>query len=124
MSGTKRNPIVRPSKNLQITAHVLALFEITEQGRGQRDLAIIKCDSNEFGFCRLTCGPCEAWSSAHAELHELLGLQPWFWPCLPISPFPPGSQKSQDWRPSRPEWELWWALEKARQAAAEAKPAA
>jgi hypothetical protein len=113
MSGTKRTPIARTSTP-PITPHVLELFERTEVARGQRCAAIIRCDSNEFGYCRMTCSPCLDWSNAHSELHEVLGLKPWFWPCLPFDPFPPGSPKSQDWGPSKSEWELWQTLERER----------
>jgi hypothetical protein len=115
VAGTKRVPINRPSKSLQITAHVLQLFfERTEVARGQRDIAIINCDVNPYGFCRMECTVCQDWSAAHAELHEVLGLRPWQWPCLPFNPFPPNSPKSQDWRPSKSEWELWHVLERER----------
>jgi hypothetical protein len=113
---TNRVPINRPV-NTRITPRAIELFKIMEQARGQRHLAIIRCDVNPYGKCKMTCTVCQDWANAHSELHEELHLKPWFWPCLPFEPWPPNSPKFRDWRPSRAEYDLWHALEKARQAA-------
>jgi hypothetical protein len=116
VSGTKRTPIARAATQ-QISPRALALFERTEVARGQGCAAT--CVANEYGVCRMEgCPPCEDWGNAHSELHAELHLKPWFWPCLPLCPFPPGSAKFQGWRPSKAEWDLWQTLEKARRVAA------
>ena len=116
MSGTRRTPITRRHAQ-QISGRALELFAATEKASRQRQAAIVNCVVNMYGFCRMECGPCQAWANAHSDLHLELHLKPWQWPCLPVNPFPPGSPAARDWEPSGPELALWQTLERARRAA-------
>jgi hypothetical protein len=114
MSGTRRTPIARPA-TLQISARAVGLFEQAEKARRKRRGAA--CAVGIYGYCRMECPACQAWSDAHSELHRELALKPWEWPCLPVCPHPPGSSAAQAWEPSGPELALWQTLERARRAA-------
>jgi hypothetical protein len=115
MSGTRRTPIARIGAPLSISARALELFKATERARRRRRGAA--CVVNTYGLCRMECPACQAWSTAHDELHREFALKPWQWPCLPICPHPPGTQASREWEPSGLELALWQTLERARRAA-------
>ena len=115
MSGTKRTPIARIGTALRISPRALELFEATERARRRRRSAA--CVVGVYGQCGMECPACQAWSTAHSELHTELGLRPWEFPCLPICPHLPGTPASREWEPSGPELALWQTLERARRAA-------
>jgi hypothetical protein len=116
MSGTRRTPIARRAA-LQITARAIALFEQLERVRRQRRGSTCVVRDNPSGYCTAECQACESWFDLMDALHSELGLRPWFWPCLPQNPYPPGTPASRDWRPGGNQLKLWQALDQARRAA-------
>jgi hypothetical protein len=112
---TNRTPIQRPALTM-ISPRALALFAELERARRAR-LRAVDCTISEQGLCTTDCRACRAWSDAHNQLHVELRLQPWQWPCFPRNPYPPGSPKAREWRPSAEQKELWDLLTEARRAA-------
>jgi hypothetical protein len=113
MSGTRRTPLGR-SSGVQITPKAIELFTESEKARRARKRA--DCVLTEQATCRATCGACSAWWDAHDKLHTELQRELWQFPCIPYSPYPPGSAAARDWRPDAEPAELWNLLDKARRA--------
>jgi hypothetical protein len=108
--STKRTPIGRPQKS-KITPAVVEAFK-------QMEMARHGC----------TCSPdrwaiggdydaCEEWWAAHSDLHDLLGLKPWRWPCIrhpdTKNPWPAGSYKAKKWRPNLKAQNVYRQIEAA-----------
>jgi hypothetical protein len=79
MSGTKKRPLARiPAPS--ISPQVLEMFRRISRLRctcepppgGRTHVSVLKL-----------CDACEAWWSGQSEIHDLLRLKPWIWPCLP-----------------------------------------
>jgi hypothetical protein len=101
---------------VQITARALELFVESERAARARRRAT-DCTIGQYGHCMTDCRACRAWFAAHSKLHFELKLTPWFWPCLPRNPYPPGSPGARDWRPDAEQEQLWGLLDAARRSA-------
>jgi hypothetical protein len=117
VSGTRRTPLARHNKGVQITARAVELFAELERACRARRRAT-DCTMGEHGHCTADCRACRRWWDAHDELHIALDLPPWRWPAIPRNPYPPGSPKARDWRAGTQQEELWKLLDGARRAAA------
>jgi hypothetical protein len=103
--STKRVPVSRPAVQM-ITARAVELFRDLERANRARKRAI-DCTISEFGRCTTDCRACRRWADAHDDLHSELKLPPWFWPCLPHNPYPPGSPRARAWEAAEaPEEQL------------------
>jgi hypothetical protein len=103
--STKRVPVSRPAVQM-ITARAVELFRELERANRARKRAI-DCTISEFGRCTTDCRACRRWADAHDDLHSELKLPPWFWPCLPHNPYPPGSPRARAWEAAEaPEEQL------------------
>ena len=72
---TRRHPI-RPTSKLRIMPEAIAAFRQMESAR-------VRCtcppvDTRRAGRCKA----CDEWWTAHAVLHDALGLPPWLFPCI------------------------------------------
>jgi hypothetical protein len=125
MSGTRRVPLARRA-TAQISARAVELFRDLERANRARKRAI-DCTISEFGRCTADCRACRRWADAHDDLHSELKLPPWFWPCLPHNPYPPGSPRARAWEAAEaPEEQLELQVllqEAVRRARSAAKPA-
>jgi hypothetical protein len=113
---TNRTPIERPTLTM-ISPRALELFAELERARRARRRAV-DCTISEQGLCTTDCRACRRWFELHDQLHVVLRLRPWQWPCIPRNPYPPGSPGARDWRPDTEQKELWDILNEARRAAA------
>src|SRR5262245_4994046 len=116
----KSRPVSRPP----INRHWNGLqAQRAERGRFPRSAVLIfrrmlRLEANCTCQDHSCCIACKQWWIEHRNLHRVLALKPWDFPCVEAPgtpcPFPPGSQAAKTWEPDCDAQARWGRLVTAR----------